>query len=149
MNKELKKRISTSIVLFLILSSMIVSNVFFVYFLIIFSILAFIEFTNLSFKIFKSQIYLLISNLSFSLYIFTFSIMLLINFFNFESKILTLIIILICIFSDIGGLVFGKFFKGPKLTKISPKKNIFRCLWINIILNFCFIYVVYLYIWSL
>lgn len=123
MNKELKKRISTSIVLFLILSSMIVSNVFFVYFLIIFSILAFIEFTNLSFKIFKSQIYLLISNLSFSLYIFTFSIMLLINFFNLESKILTLIIILICIFSDIGGLVFGKFFKGPKLTKISPKKT--------------------------
>tara|TARA_B110000967_G_C18727338_1_gene480820 strand:- start:366 stop:734 length:369 start_codon:yes stop_codon:yes gene_type:complete len=31
---------------------------------------------------------------------------------------------LICFASDIGGLVFGKFFKGKKLTKISPKKTI-------------------------
>jgi len=34
-----------------------------------------------------------------------------------------LFIILICIFTDIGGYVFGKFFKGPKLTKISPNKT--------------------------
>ena len=30
----------------------------------------------------------------------------------------------ICIFSDVGGLIFGKFFKGKKLTKISPNKTI-------------------------
>ena len=29
-----------------------------------------------------------------------------------------------CIASDIGGFAFGKIFKGPKLTKISPKKTI-------------------------
>ena len=29
-----------------------------------------------------------------------------------------------CISSDIGGILFGKFFKGPKLTKISPNKTI-------------------------
>ena len=29
-----------------------------------------------------------------------------------------------CIGSDIGGYIFGKIFKGPKLTKISPKKTI-------------------------
>ena len=34
-----------------------------------------------------------------------------------------LFIILICIFTDIGGYVFGKIFKGPKLTKISPNKT--------------------------
>ena len=28
-----------------------------------------------------------------------------------------------CIASDIGGFIFGKLFKGPKLTKISPKKT--------------------------
>ena len=28
-----------------------------------------------------------------------------------------------CIFTDIGGYIFGKTFKGPKLTKISPKKT--------------------------
>ena len=32
-------------------------------------------------------------------------------------------IVLICIFTDIGGYIFGKFFKGPKLTKISPNKT--------------------------
>tara|TARA_B100000424_G_C22763244_1_gene411549 strand:- start:271 stop:684 length:414 start_codon:yes stop_codon:yes gene_type:complete len=32
-------------------------------------------------------------------------------------------ILFICVFTDIGGYVFGKFFKGPKLTKISPKKT--------------------------
>ena len=32
-------------------------------------------------------------------------------------------VILICIFTDIGGYVFGKIFKGPKLTKISPNKT--------------------------
>ena len=32
-------------------------------------------------------------------------------------------IISICILSDIGGFIFGKFFKGKKLTKISPNKT--------------------------
>mgnify|MGYP001294348647 CR=1 FL=1 len=32
-------------------------------------------------------------------------------------------IFFICISTHIGGYVFGKFFKGPKLTKISPKKT--------------------------
>jgi len=32
-------------------------------------------------------------------------------------------IVLICVFTDIGGYVFGKIFKGPKLTKISPNKT--------------------------
>tara|TARA_B100000676_G_scaffold282112_1_gene307706 strand:- start:188 stop:820 length:633 start_codon:yes stop_codon:yes gene_type:complete len=34
-----------------------------------------------------------------------------------------LFIICVCIFTDIGGYVFGKFLKGPKLTKISPNKT--------------------------
>ena len=32
-------------------------------------------------------------------------------------------ILIICVFSDIGGYVFGRFFKGPKLTKFSPNKT--------------------------
>ncbi len=35
-----------------------------------------------------------------------------------------LFITLVCVFTDIGGYIFGKIFKGPKLTKISPKKTI-------------------------
>ena len=34
-----------------------------------------------------------------------------------------LFIITICIFTDMGGYIFGKILKGPKLTKISPKKT--------------------------
>ena len=34
-----------------------------------------------------------------------------------------IIILLICISTDIGGYIFGKLFKGPKLTKISPNKT--------------------------
>ena len=34
-----------------------------------------------------------------------------------------IMILFICIFTDIGGYVFGTIFKGPKLTKISPKKT--------------------------
>ena len=33
------------------------------------------------------------------------------------------LILIICIFTDLGGYFFGKLFKGPKLTKISPKKT--------------------------
>ena len=32
-------------------------------------------------------------------------------------------ILVICIFTDLGGYIFGKILKGPKLTKISPKKT--------------------------
>ena len=41
---------------------------------------------------------------------------------NFGSKIFIFVII-ICIFTDIGGYIFGKLFKGPKLIKISPNKT--------------------------
>ncbi len=32
-------------------------------------------------------------------------------------------VLIICISTDIGGYVFGKLFKGPKLTKVSPNKT--------------------------
>ena len=43
---------------------------------------------------------------------------------NSEFEIVVIFSILISIMTDIGGLVSGKFFKGKKLTKISPKKTI-------------------------
>ena len=33
-------------------------------------------------------------------------------------------VLVTCVASDIGGFTFGKIFKGPKLTKISPNKTI-------------------------
>ena len=40
-----------------------------------------------------------------------------------ENLVFFLFIFLICISTDIGGYIFGKIFKGPKLTKISPNKT--------------------------
>ena len=40
-----------------------------------------------------------------------------------KSLFIFLLILLICISTDVGGYIFVKIFKGPKLTKISPKKT--------------------------
>ena len=40
-----------------------------------------------------------------------------------EDFLIFLLVIVTCITTDIGGYIFGKFFKGPKLTKISPNKT--------------------------
>ena len=53
-------------------------------------------------------------------------IFLILSFYSFyELSIEKYIItpLFICISTDIGGYVFGKIFKGPKLTKISPNKT--------------------------
>ena len=43
---------------------------------------------------------------------------------DFDGASLFLFILFICILTDLGGYFFGKILKGPKLTKISPKKTI-------------------------
>ena len=52
---------------------------------------------------------------------------LIISFYSFYElsvdRNLFLFVLIICISTDIGGYVFGKFFNGPKLTKISPNKT--------------------------
>ena len=40
-----------------------------------------------------------------------------------EDFLIFLLVIVTCITTDIGGYIFGKVFKGPKLTKISPNKT--------------------------
>ena len=54
-------------------------------------------------------------------------VFLVISFYSFYKLSIdvydVLFVILICVFTDIGGYVFGKIFKGPKLTKISPNKT--------------------------
>ena len=124
MTNSLKQRVITSLALFLILFFTITSNFILVYFLIVFSIYAFIEFANIISRVhIKNKINIFLSNIGFLIYLFCFSTMLLFTFIHPELKILTLSITLICIFSDIGGLIFGKLFKGPRLTKISPNKT--------------------------
>jgi phosphatidate cytidylyltransferase len=42
---------------------------------------------------------------------------------NFKSELFFYLILVICIATDVGGYIFGKIFKGPRLTKISPNKT--------------------------
>ena len=59
-------------------------------------------------------------------YIYGF-LFLIFSFYTFYELSIELIgvfyVIIICSSTDIGGYVFGKIFKGPKLTKISPNKT--------------------------
>ena len=125
MLKGLKKRIFTSIFLLILLSIMFIDNFFQLYILIICGVFALLEFFKMNLIIFKkNKIKYLIFNCIFVLYIFLFCTIFTILSFHFHFKILIFLILLTCVFSDIGGFIFGKIFKGPKLTKISPQKTI-------------------------
>ncbi len=122
---NLKKRLITSIILFTILALLLSYNFLLIYCIILFGTISILEFINLLKKI-NSNIVLKFLYVSiFIVYILYFSLLI---FYNLnhgkEIKVITVFILLICIFSDIGGLIFGKTFKGPKLTSISPNKTI-------------------------
>ena len=51
---------------------------------------------------------------------------------------------MICVFSDVGGYVFGKTFGGKKLTKISPNKTVSGSIG-SFILSYIGFFVIYLY----
>ncbi len=125
MNNEFKKRTLTSIVLFIFLYLMFINEKFFILSIFIVSTIAVIEFITLSSKIFKNRnIINLSSILFFSSYILFISSFLIYLVAISKLKILVFILLLICVFSDIGGILTGKIFKGPKLIKVSPNKTV-------------------------
>ena len=115
MNSELSKRTLTSIIILIVsIFFLYQGHIFFGIFLIIIFILSFLEWIKLS-----------INKISFFFGIF----FLIVSFTSIyllrsENLFFFIISILISVFSDIGGYVFGKILKGPKLTKISPNKTI-------------------------
>ena len=125
MSQELKLRITTSFILVFILFLTFVSSNFLIILLLLVSTLSSTEFFYLTFKIFKAKKYSqFISNIIFVFYISLFSLFFYMFALDFGLKILIFFCLISCIFSDIGGFVFGKFFKGKKLTKLSPNKTI-------------------------
>ncbi len=120
---NLKKRIFTSIALLVLTALFFYSKFFLIYTLIVLGVLSIIEFHNLIKKISKKPLINFFSNIFFIIYIFLFSFFIFYFSSILQLKILLFIILLTCISSDIGGFVVGKIFKGPKLTKISPKKT--------------------------
>ena len=123
MSNQLKKRILSSFFLIgILIFSVSFSDYIFLSFLFVVIILGLIEWIKIIDKInFKSYIKFI--------HIFIFAVYLFISFiicFNIYviDKYFFILILTICIFSDVGGYVFGKYFGGKKLTKISPKKTV-------------------------
>ena len=130
MNKELKKRVITSICLFSLLTIMFFYTFILIISLIIIGIIAWIEFYALISKILLNDnikdkvlkfLYKSISLIYLSLIVW---MIIITKSKNNELEIVVIYSIMISIMSDIGGLVIGKLFKGKKLTRISPKKTI-------------------------
>ena len=125
MTKDLKKRILTSITLLLLLFFAFMNNYVLGYVLIIIALFSILEFLGMTMIILKKyKIIKFFVNSIFIFYIFYFCAVFLTLSFSLSLKILIFIILLTCVASDIGGFAVGKFFKGPRLTKISPKKTI-------------------------
>lgn len=127
--KDLETRLFTS--LFLIFLLYLSFNYLYILIisLILISLISWIEFKGLISKIFfkktyKSRLLRLSIQATSLLYLTMFSGIIFAGISQNESKTSILFLISICIFSDIGGLLFGKLFKGKKLTKISPNKTI-------------------------
>ena len=116
MIKELEKRIYSSIIILpFSLFFLIKGTVYFTFFLSILFIATSYEWMNMC----KKKIIYKVLGIIFLFFSF-YTAYQLRNIVGINSFLL---IVLICIFTDIGGYVFGKIFKGPKLTKISPNKT--------------------------
>ena len=126
MTRELKKRIITSTLLFLLVILCIFINwPIYILTIIIVSGIALNEIAVLIWRIEKStstKSWIPFRLISF-IYIAFFFFPLAGSFYSL-GPIFIFYILLICIFSDIGGYVVGKTIGGKKLTKISPNKTI-------------------------
>ncbi len=118
MKTEISKRIFSSITIITLGFFFIIKGYYLFNFFLIFCLVVSVYEWHM---MCKKIIYLLIGYL---FLIFSFySAFSLRNNFGEDSLILFLFVLLICIFTDIGGYTFGKIFKGPKITKISPNKT--------------------------
>ena len=128
MNKELKKRIITSIILFLAaIFCTLINQLVFLITMFVIAYLCFNEWCNINYKYFSGQFWDYFLIRGFGLFYLLFPFILGAFFLrgdSFESAIFFIIVLCICICSDVGGYVFGKIIGGKKLTKISPNKTL-------------------------
>ena len=124
MIKNFKKRTITSIGLIILIFLIIKFNYVLLFSLLILGILSIIEFSNLMRKILKNKFLFIFINLLFIFYVFIFSYLFFLFSNFYELKIILFSILIACVASDIGGYIIGNLIRGPKLTKISPKKTI-------------------------
>ena len=130
MTVELKKRILTSLLLLIGLSLMYFYVFILIGALILIGIICWIEFYSMISKIFSNNtlknkvLRFFFKALSLFYLSCTIFFILYVKSIKPEFQIFIIYSLLVSITSDIGGFTFGKFFKGIKLTKISPNKTI-------------------------
>ena len=113
MSKEFIKRFISSIILLPLVFYFIIQGSF----LLIF-------FIAICFVVSCFEWYMMSKKKLYSIYGFLFLIFSFYTFYELSAELIGIFyVIIICTSTDIGGYVFGKIFKGPKLTKISPKKT--------------------------
>ena len=113
MSKELIKRIISSIILLPLSFYFIIQGSFVLIF-----------FTVVCFIVSSYEWNMMTKNRSYKIYGFIFLIITFYTFYSLSIDVFgVFFVILICASTDIGGYLFGKLFKGPKLTKISPNKT--------------------------
>tara|TARA_B100001564_G_scaffold226550_1_gene190998 strand:+ start:1241 stop:1909 length:669 start_codon:yes stop_codon:yes gene_type:complete len=113
--KELQKRLLSSLILIPITIFFIFQEtLFFVFFLCVLFIATSYEWIKMN----KKDILKIIG------VVYIFFAFILAYFLREKFSLgLFILVLIICILTDLGGFIFGKFFKGPKLIKISPKKT--------------------------
>ena len=110
------KRILSSIILFLLSVFFIIKGSFyFIFFLSILFLFSYLEWSNLN----KKKYFLKFLGIVFLLFSFYLTYLIREQY----GLYFFLFILTICISTDVGGYIFGKMLKGPKLTKISPNKT--------------------------
>ena len=143
MKSELLKRsISSLFLMSLVFLSALINDYIFLSILFIVVILSWIEWIKVIEKIRFKKLYRMIHILLFLIYLL-FAFIICFNVFVID-KYFFLTILMICVFSDVGGYLFGKTFGGKKLTKISPNKTISGSIG-SFILSYIGFFIIYLY----
>ena len=130
MNLELKQRIITSIFLIILLVLMFSYIYILIISLIIIGIITWIEFYSLISKIFRNKnlkdkiLRFFFKSISLIFLFLLIMSVIIIEALRPDLKFFLFFSLLISVASDMVGLIFGKIFKGKKLTKISPNKTI-------------------------
>lgn len=117
MKNEFYKRILSSILLIPLALFFIIKGSFFLIFFLI-----------ACFFISSYEWHLMTKKIKFSLIGYIFFIFSFYSAFQLRNNLpgeyyYILLVTIICVATDVGGYLFGKIFKGPKLTKISPNKT--------------------------
>ena len=143
MKSELLKRsISSLFLMSLIFLSTLMNDYIFLSILFIVVILSWIEWIKVIEKIRFKKLFRIIHIILFLIYLLM-AFIVCFNVFVID-KYFFLTILMICVFSDVGGYVFGKTFGGKKLTKISPNKTISGSIG-SFILSYIGFFIIYLY----